>query len=250
MFLPGKALTVAYSSVAIVFLATIYSNFRVIHVIGVNPFILLRCSTPLIVSVLDWMFMGRTLPGKKSTVALMGIFASGALYARLKITNPNSSMASSTLISGLRWSTIWLFSFLLDMIYIKYIIERYPCSGSERTLYQNLFAAPILLMLMLAHIEDHSVSEVISASHGAHMAVASTCVAGAALSFTGMSLRSELTATQFTIMGIICKMASTLLNEIFVEPERDLPRLLSLAAVIVSSSFYKQAPLKRGKNHD
>ena len=93
-------------------------------------------------------------------------------------------------------------------------------------------------------IEEHSVFEVSNAPQSAYLAVALTCFAGTGLSFTGMSLRTELSATLFTVLGIVCKMASTLLNEIFVEPERDLARLSCIAAVIVSSSFYKQAPLK------
>lgn len=49
----------------------------------------------------------------------------------------------------------------------------------------------------------------------------------------------------FTILGVVCKMASTLLHEIFVEQERDFTQLSCIAAVIISSSFHKQAPLSR-----
>ena len=70
------------------------------------------------------------------------------------------------------------------------------------------------------------------------------CFADAALSFTGMSLMTELRATLCTVLDVVCKMASTLLNEIFVQPERDWARLSCMAAVIISSSFYTQAPLK------
>ena len=52
-FKPDGKVVRAYTTVAAVFLATIYSNFQVIHSIGINAFIVLRCSTPLMVSVLD-----------------------------------------------------------------------------------------------------------------------------------------------------------------------------------------------------
>lgn len=240
----GKVIR-AYSTVAVVFLATIYSNFQVIHSIGINPFIVLRCSTPLMVSVLDWIFMGRTLPDGRSTLALCGILSAGSVYARLKVADPSFGETDyENTASGLWWAIIWLTSFLLDMVYIKYVVEAYPCSGSERTLYQNFFALPILVALLSSGVENHSVFEASNAPHSAYLAVILTCFAGAALSFTGMSLRTELSATLFTVIGIVCKMASTFLNEIFVEPERDLARLLCIVAVIISSSFYKQAPLK------
>ena len=244
-FKPEGKVVRAYSTVAVVFLATIYSNFQVIHSIGINPFIVLRCSTPLMVSILDWAFMGRTLPDWKSALALSGILTSGSMYARLKIADPDFvANGTGDANSGLWWSAIWLVSFLLDMVYIKYVVEAYPCSGSERTLYQNFLALPILVILLNVGAEKHSVLEAANAPQSAWLAVVLTCFAGAALSFTGMSLRTELSATLFTVLGIVCKMASTLLNEIFVEPERDLGRLACIAAVIISSSFYKQAPLK------
>jgi GDP-mannose transporter len=244
-FKPEGKVVRAYSTVAVVFLATIYSNFQVIHSIGINPFIVLRCSTPLMVSILDWAFMGRTLPDWKSALALSGILTSGSMYARLKIADPDFvANGTGDANSGLWWSAIWLVSFLLDMVYIKYVVEAYPCSGSERTLYQNFLALPILVILLNVGAEKHSVLEAANAPQSAWLAVVLTCFAGAALSFTGMSLRTELSATLFTVLGIVCKMASTLLNEIFVEPERDLGRIACIAAVIISSSFYKQAPLK------
>ena len=241
-FKPDRKVTRAYSTVAAV-LATIYSNFQVVHSIGVNPFIVLRCSTPLMVSILDWAFLGRALPGRKSALALCGILSSGSVYAWLKVADTGFGVDEHT-ASGLLWSVIWLLSFLLDMVYIKYVVEAYPCSGLERTLYQNVLALPILVVLLNVGAEKYSVFEATKAPHGAYMAVILTCFAGAALSFTGMSLRTELSATLFTVLGIVCKMGSMLLNEIFVESERDLTRLLCIIAVIVSSSFYKQAPIK------
>jgi len=244
-FKPEGKVVRAYSTVAMVFLTTIYSNFQVIHSIGINPFIVLRCSTPLIVSVLDWAFMGRTLPDWKSTLALCGILSSGSMYARLKVADPDfGTNGSGDAESGLWWSAIWLVSFLLDMVYIKYVVEAYPCSGSERTLYQNFLALPILVVLLNVGVEKYNMVEAVNAPKSAWIAVVMTCFAGAALSFTGMSLRTEFSATLFTVLGIVCKMASTLLNEIFVEPERDLARLSCITAVIISSSFYKQAPLR------
>lgn len=242
-FKPNVAFIRAYSSVAGLFLATIYSNFQVIHSIGINPFIVLRCSTPLMVSMLDWVFMGRSLPDWKSTLALLGILACGSAYANLKASDPNF-LVQPRASNSMHWCVLWLISFLLDMVYIKHIVEVYPCSVSERTLYQNFLALPFLIFLLAIGVEDTDIMQAKNAPKSAYIAVLLTCVAGAVLSFTGMSLRKELSATLFTVLGIVCKMASMLLNELFVEPEKDSARLLCVGAVIVCSSFYKQAPLK------
>ena len=243
-FIPKRNVIYAYLVVAAVFLATIYSNFRVIHAVGVNPFIVLRCSTPLMVSVLDWAFMGRALPNGMSLIALLGIFSCGTTYSYLKLGDNITTIASKWHHPGTKWCICWLFFFLLDMIYIKYVVETYPCSGSERTLYQNALALPILGIFLLLNFEEGGIPAAFHASLWTYIAVILTCIAGAVLSYTGMSLRSELSATVFTVLGISCKMASTLLNEVFVEPERDFFRLSCIAAVILCSSAYRQAPFQ------
>lgn len=241
-FFPRKKVLAAYVSVANIFLATVYSNFRVIQTVGVNPFIVLRCSTPLLVSILDWMFMARNLPGRLSLASLTGILVGGSLYAHSKLDDDvfiNGSFIDS---HGGPWCIIWLISFLLDMIYIKYIVDSFPCSAEERTLYQNGLALPFLGLFLSSGIEGYEFRESFRTPWTARLAVTLSCFAGATLSFTGMKLRSELSATSFTVLGILCKMVSMLLNEMFVESEQDLKRLLCIVIVIISSSFYKQAP--------
>ena len=243
-FRPKRCVIYAYSTVAVVFLATIYSNFRVIHAVGVNPFIVIRCSTPLMVAGLDWAFMGRALPNKMSLIALLGMFSFGTAYAYLKLGGDITAVASVRHQPGTKWCIWWLLFFLLDMIYIKYIVEKYKCSGSERTLYQNALALPILVIFLVLDFEEGGIPAAFAASLWTYIAVTLTCVAGAVLSYTGMSLRSELSATVFTVLGISCKMASTLLNEVFVEPERNFSCLMCITAVILCSSVYRQAPLR------
>lgn len=248
---PSSKVVRAYAAAAVVWCGTIFSNFYVLRAIGVNAFIILRCSTPLFVCVLDWMFLGRTLPNKRSTAALFAILLSGKTYANLKFRDEASFEASGGFVQfwTLVWCMIWLCCFLTDVTFIKYIIGAYPCSAMERTLYQNIFALPVLSVLLLAQLEEARLSDVLTAPESARIALVLSCLAGAVLSFVGMSLRSELSATTFTILGIVCKMGSTCLNELLVEPERDFMRLVCISAVIVSSAIYRQAPLRSEEGH-
>lgn len=246
VFIPSPRMIKAYSSVAALFLATIYSNFRLIHAVGVNPFIVLRCTTPLIVSVLDWCFLGRELPDRRSIIALAGIFISGSAFTLPKLTlfGDWESLRHSDL-SGVFWALVWLSCFALDMIYIKHIVDSYPCNGLERTLYQNALSLPILTLILISPLETAGVSSLhAAATEYAQVALILSCVAGTILSFTGMTLRSELSATVFTILGIVCKMASAFLNELFVEAEDSVYSFACIFLSIISSSMYRQAPIK------
>lgn len=145
---------------------------------------------------------------------------------------------------GVLWGLVWLSCFTLDMVYIKHIVDAFPCNGSERTLYQNALSLPFLSVIILfSPLESSYTSFLVKAgSEGAQIALFFSCIAGALLSFTGMTLRSELSATAFTILGIICKMASSLLNEAFVESEKNAYSLVFIFFSILSSALYRQAP--------
>lgn len=179
-------------------------------------------------------------------LALLGIFISSIIYTFLQFAKTPDLGNDTNLVDrkAVSWCMVWLVSFLTDVTYIKYVVSKHSCSGLERTLYQNAYALPCLVLPLVAQVGDTGISELLSAPKSAHIALGLSCLAGAALSFTGMSLRLELTATMFTILGIVCKMGSTFLNEMFVEPEKDLVRLSCVCAIIVSSACYRQAPLR------
>lgn len=243
-FRPTAQYIKSYTSVAAVFLTTIYSNFRLIHAAGVNPFIVLRCTTPLLVSLLDWFYLGRALPRGRPLLALLGIFGSGTAYALTKL--PESHLLDNFSMQGCMWSFAWLVSFSLDMVYIKHVVDKYECTGMERTLYQNALALPFLTFVLVSPLESHgAVRSVTKATFPALISLLLSCVAGTVLSFTGMTLRSELSATLFTVLGILCKMASCLLNELFVEREKNPWSLAFIFSAILCSASYRPAPLRR-----
>lgn len=50
--------TKAFSLVALIFLATIYTNIKTLQYSNVETFIVFRASTPLIIAICDWIFLG------------------------------------------------------------------------------------------------------------------------------------------------------------------------------------------------
>merc|ERR1719229_33190 len=59
--------------VAMIFLATIFTNIKILSYSHVETFIVFRASTPLIISVCDWSFLGRELPSARSFLCLLGL---------------------------------------------------------------------------------------------------------------------------------------------------------------------------------
>ena len=72
---------------------------------------------------------------------------------RLDVQEIESRRSSTQAETAARIVAIWL----VDMLYMKYVVDTYPCSGSERTLYQNFLALPILVVLLNTGFEKSSV---------------------------------------------------------------------------------------------
>ena len=113
---PARRTGLMYAVVSLSFLVTIYSNIMVLRYVGVNAFVILRCSTPLLVSGLDWIYLGRELPGGRSTLALVGIATCAAIYVWLRVSDVSYAPAYGeySLNAGLFWGTAWLVIFLWD----------------------------------------------------------------------------------------------------------------------------------------
>jgi len=238
-----------YAMVSLLFISTIYANMKVLQFAGVNLFIVLRCSTPILVAILDFVFLGRQLPDRRSLGALLGLACSGASYAYLRASSQDSYAVIESTSLLMFWCCVWVLAFVVDMIFIKHIVDKTGVSGWAGTLLQNGFASMWLGVILLIDIL-FSTDAVYIASETwdfkSLLVVGASCVIGTVLSFSGLTLRGLISATSFTIVGVACKMLSILLNEITIgEDKGSLVRLFSVIACIGFSALYKQAPMRQ-----
>ncbi len=76
-----------------------------------ETFVVVRASSPLLVALCDWRFLGRELPDGRGAAVLLTILAGALMYVRTD--------ATLTLGAG-AWSAAWLCVFCFDQIYIKH----------------------------------------------------------------------------------------------------------------------------------
>ena len=70
----------AFLPVALAFLAAVFANIKTLQYANVETFVVFRASTPLTISICDWLCLGRELPGPRSFVCLVVLLASAAAY--------------------------------------------------------------------------------------------------------------------------------------------------------------------------
>lgn len=66
--------------VSVAFLASIFSNIKTLQYANVETFIVFRAATPVVISVLDWLLLGRELPGLRSVLAIAALIVGAAAY--------------------------------------------------------------------------------------------------------------------------------------------------------------------------
>jgi len=189
------------------FVLSVYCNGKVLQYLNVETLITFRSCSPLIVSVLEWLFLGRELPRGRSLASLL-LVAGGALGYVLS--------DSEFQMRGLRaygWVFIYLAGNCFEMTFGKIVLSRVkfeaPVWGS--VLYTNTLALLPMGILALLSGEAARLPAVQLDSFGLRALVLS-CTAGVAISWSGWNCREKTTATTYTLLGVACKFISVLLN--------------------------------------
>eukprot|EP00959_Pyramimonas_sp_CCMP1952_P278510 5823180-Pyramimonas_sp.AAC.1 len=185
--------------VAVIFLATIFSNMKTLQYANVETFIVCRTSTPLLIAALDYSFLGRQLPSTQSFLSLVFTAIGAVGYV---LTD------SGFQIIAYEWIAVWFTMFSIDMVYIKYVIQTVPMTNWGRVYYQNLIALPIVLLIGSLTGEVQDFLQLDSNPHVNRVkwtpatvaALLASCICGTGMSYFGFRLRKEVSATSFTVI--------------------------------------------------
>mmetsp|Transcript_46844 Transcript_46844/g.111473 ORF Transcript_46844/g.111473 Transcript_46844/m.111473 type:complete len:335 (+) Transcript_46844:113-1117(+) len=217
------------------FVLCLYSNGKALEASNIETVIVFRACTPLFVSVLDFIFLGREFPSLRSLAALVGVVVGAVLYVQAD---------GEFALQGFRaykWVTINLCGIVFEMVYGKALISgiqfKNPVWGA--TMYTNLLAlAP---MALLASGEVPGLMQLSLSMVGATWLIMS-CFIGIGISWATWNCRNKTSATVFTLLGVVCKFMSVLLNIMLWDKHASNRGLMALSLCLLSSSMYRQAP--------
>lgn len=221
----------AFAPVALIFVATIFTNMKSLEYANVETFMIFRFSTPLAISIADWMFLGRALPSPRSWLCLVGLLVGATGYA---LTD------SAYVVRGYMFCALWYLIFCLDQIYLKHVTNTVKMDSNwGRVLYSNLLASIPLMFMAVFEMDT-----VIAASTNGLLVILGTVVLGASMSYYAWLARSLVSATLFTILGNVCKVATIVIN-VFLWDKHATPfGIACLLFCLGAAYFYKQAPLR------
>lgn len=213
-------------------LATIFSGVKALQYSNVETFVVFRASVPLVLSFLDYKFLGRELPGTRSALCLGGLLLGTAIYT---ITD------SQFEVHGYKWIGIWYIAFAFDQAYLKHVVQTVPMTAFGGVYYQNALGSVGLLALCIVTNEFHDV-DVTSWNAMVWGPLLTSCLLGMGLSTFAYRVRAMTSATAFAILGNVCKIVTVLLNWMIWDKHCSPTGLAGLLLCLACAYFYKPAP--------
>lgn len=220
--------------VALIFLSTIFTNMKSLQYANVETFMVFRFSTPLVVSIADYLFLGRKLPNKRSWACLFALLVGAIGYAMTD---------SSFQVKGYTFCALWYVIFCLDQIYLKYVIDNVKMDSTwGRVFYSNFLAS---LPLVFTFINDSDEIQALrNMSTSAFLAVFLSVALGVGMSYFAWMARSLLSAASFTVVGNVCKVLTIAINVSLWDKHASAVGIACLMFCLVAAYFYQQAPMR------
>jgi len=229
----------AYAIYSIVFSTVIYSNLQALCYSSVATVLVFRALVPLLVSVLDFFFLGRELPNLRFTLALLTIAGATVAYVYTDKQFKANGLRAYT------WVSIYASSLSIEMAYAKHIVgPQMGFKGIWGSVYHNnLLSIPLMTVLAFVTQEQRVLLQTTWSPYLLCL-VGVSCVASVAISYTGWNCRKLVSASCYTVLGVGNKMLTILGSSLIWGGEASWIGQIFLFICLVGACCYQQAPIR------
>lgn len=225
---------------AAVFYLAIFTNTNLLKHANVDTFIVFRSSTPILVALADTIFRKQPWPSKYTFVALLLILGGAVGYV---------SSDSAFNVTAYSWALAYLITITTEMVYIKHIVTNLGLNTWGFVLYNNLIS---LMMSPVFCILTGEFAEILDAysKAGSHwnfealFSVSLSCMFGLAISFFGFAARKAISATAFTVTGVVNKFLTVIINVLIWDKHASAMGLFYLILTLLGGILYQQSTTK------
>lgn len=215
-------------------IATVFTGMKALQYSNVETFIVFRASMPIVLCILDFLFLGRELPSKRSAACLAGMLLGASIY-----TLTDSALE----VRAYFWIAIWYSALCFDFTYMKYIVSNVPMTTYGRVYYQNSLGSVGLFIMAVLFGELGELNPVAWGT-GAWVAIIVGCMLGMGMSTFSYRLRAMTSSTQMAIIGNVCKVLTVVINFAIWDKHASPAGLFSLLICLVAAYFYQEAPMR------
>ncbi|GFP80339.1 gdp-mannose transporter gonst4 [Phtheirospermum japonicum] len=225
---------------ALVFYLAIFTNTNLLRHANVDTFIVFRSLTPLLVAIADTAFRKQPFPSKLTFLSLVVILAGAVGYV---------ATDNGFTLTAYSWAFAYLVTITTEMVYIKHMVTNLGLNTWGFVFYNNLLSlmmAPIFWILTGEYADVFAAMTSSSSSSDlfepvAFFAVSLSCVFGLLISFFGFAARKAISATGFTVTGVVNKFLTVAINVLIWDKHATPFGLVCLLLTIAGGVLYQQS---------
>ena len=228
-----------YIIYVLAFALGMYSSMRSLEESNVETIIVFRACSPLVVSIADWWFMEHEFPSARSFLGLLLIVVGAIGYGC------NDETFWSIGWSAYFWPSLYLGLICFQMTFGKQLLNSVQMSTFwGPVLYTNTmsllplgFVAVSTEASRLPNIDESTVLTALPF-------LLLSCIAGTGISYTGWACRGAISATSFTVVGVVNKCLTLAVNLMIMPKHSNVAGLASLMISLLGGAIYRQSPKK------
>ncbi|GLU01060.1 hypothetical protein SLE2022_183860 [Rubroshorea leprosula] len=228
---------------AIIFYTSLFTNSELLLHANVDTFIVFRSAVPIFVAIGETLFLQQPWPTMKTWISLATIFGGSVIYV---LTDYQFTLTAYI------WALAYLVSMSIDFVYIKHVVMTIGLNTWGLVLYNNLealllFPLELLIMGELKKISHEISDESDWYSFQVVLPVGLSCLFGLAISFFGFSCRRAISATGFTVLGIVNKLLTVVINLVIWDKHSTFVGTMGLLICMFGGVMYQQSTSNKPK---
>ncbi|KAH9647713.1 GDP-mannose transporter GONST3 [Citrus sinensis] len=242
---PGALTALQYftSAAAIIFYLSLFTNSELLLHANVDTFIVFRSAVPIFVAIGETLFLHQPWPSIKTWLSLATIFGGSVIYV---LTDYQFTVMAYS------WALAYLVSMTIDFVYIKHVVMTIGLNTWGLVLYNNLealllFPLELLIMGELKKIKHEMTTASDWYSFEVVLPVGLSCIFGLAISFFGFSCRRAISATGFTVLGIVNKLLTVVINLVIWDKHSTWVGTVGLLICMLGGVMYQQSTSNKPK---
>ncbi|OVA13353.1 Triose-phosphate transporter domain [Macleaya cordata] len=228
---------------AAIFYLSLFTNSELLLHANVDTFIVFRSAVPIFVAIGEALYLHQPWPSIKTWLSLATIFGGSVLYV---LTDYQFTLTAYS------WALAYLISMSIDFVYIKHVVMTIGLNTWGLVLYNNLealllFPLELLIMGELKKIKHEISDESDWYSFAVVLPVGLSCLFGLAISFFGFSCRRAISATGFTVLGIVNKLLTVVINLLIWDKHSTVVGTVGLLICMGGGVMYQQSTSNKPK---
>ncbi|XP_010251415.1 PREDICTED: GDP-mannose transporter GONST3-like [Nelumbo nucifera] len=228
---------------AVIFYLSLFTNSELLLHANVDTFIVFRSAVPIFVAIGETLYLHQPWPSIRTWISLATIFGGSVLYV---LTDYQFTLTAYS------WALAYLVSMSIDFVYIKHVVMTVSLNTWGLVLYNNLealFLFPLELLIMgeLKKIKHEISDESDWYSFEVVFPVVLSCLFGLAISFFGFSCRRAISATGFTVLGIVNKLLTVVINLVIWDKHSTTLGTVGLLICMFGGIMYQQSTSTKAK---